>query len=426
MLEARDEQGEVSWAVPPPRRTMMDNTEHLGRRIRALRHARGMSQQVLADLSGFTKSYLSHIETGTRPVERRSTLEALAAALRVAPSEISGPLAWSAPDPVAAEARAVTEDLAAVLADHRVGDVPDRPVRPWGEVAADVRRLNSDLRPRADYAAQGYLLPRLVEELLVTAGRASSPHRTDALVALADCYHAAAVIAKNTGVRPLAWVAADRLMGVAERLGRPEHTAHALWVRTHMIGGVGRERQIRQAGRWLDLLADEMSDHRVAQAAGQLHLTAAFAHATLADARGAADHLHEAEVVANRLSSDAGRFGYLWFGRTNVTFWRVSIAAELGEHTLVERLAEGVDPGTLPDRGRQAQFYSDYGRSLVRAGRTRERGVRVLRRAEELAPQLTRNNPLVREAVRFVLGRRLAEPAAREARGMAHRMGVAA
>lgn len=50
----------------------------------------GLSLKTTAELAGMSESYLSLIERGKRPVERRSTLEALANALRVAPGELAG------------------------------------------------------------------------------------------------------------------------------------------------------------------------------------------------------------------------------------------------------------------------------------------------------------------------------------------------
>jgi transcriptional regulator with XRE-family HTH domain len=45
-----------------------------------------MSLKATAELAGITESYLSRIERNQRPVNSRSLLEAIAAALRVAPS----------------------------------------------------------------------------------------------------------------------------------------------------------------------------------------------------------------------------------------------------------------------------------------------------------------------------------------------------
>ena len=62
----------------------------VGRRLREIRSWRGLSLTVTAELAGLSAGYLSHIERGLRPLQRRATLEALASALRVAPSEITG------------------------------------------------------------------------------------------------------------------------------------------------------------------------------------------------------------------------------------------------------------------------------------------------------------------------------------------------
>lgn len=62
----------------------------IGQRLREIRHWRGKSLRVVAELAGISESYLSRLERGGRQVDRRSLLEALAAALRVAPSEITG------------------------------------------------------------------------------------------------------------------------------------------------------------------------------------------------------------------------------------------------------------------------------------------------------------------------------------------------
>lgn len=64
----------------------------IGRRLREIRLWRGLSLRATAELAGYTASYLSLIERGERSVDKRSTLEALASALRVAPSELASAL----------------------------------------------------------------------------------------------------------------------------------------------------------------------------------------------------------------------------------------------------------------------------------------------------------------------------------------------
>lgn len=66
-----------------------DPDARFGRRIAELRHARGLTQEELAKLSGVSQSYIAELEHGRRlvPAMRLSMAAALAKALRV---EIGG------------------------------------------------------------------------------------------------------------------------------------------------------------------------------------------------------------------------------------------------------------------------------------------------------------------------------------------------
>ncbi|MGH3812526.1 MAG: helix-turn-helix domain-containing protein, partial [Pseudonocardiaceae bacterium] len=61
----------------------------IGRRVRQIRNARGLTQQVVADRAGISKSYLCRVEKGQRALGQRSRIVALAAALEIAPSELT-------------------------------------------------------------------------------------------------------------------------------------------------------------------------------------------------------------------------------------------------------------------------------------------------------------------------------------------------
>jgi transcriptional regulator with XRE-family HTH domain len=91
--------------------------------LRQARLRRGLTQVELAGLAGLASSYISMIECGRRKLTRRDHVNALAAALRVAPAEIASATVpgldeWTpappAPDPVFPPLR---EDIAA--ARHR-------------------------------------------------------------------------------------------------------------------------------------------------------------------------------------------------------------------------------------------------------------------------------------------------------------------
>ncbi|GAA4857152.1 helix-turn-helix transcriptional regulator [Saccharopolyspora cebuensis] len=400
----------------------MDHDEGIALRLREVRAWRGLSLKVVAELAGITPGHLSNIEHGRRRVDKRSTLESLARALSVSPADLAG-TPFPPTDDIAAGARAAVGAVEAIVADLRLDDPVETVPRPWPEISADLARLNADLRPRADYAAQGAVLPPLISELHAVYNT-DREHRTDALIGLATCYHAATMLAKSMGVRGVAQHAADRAVTVADRLGRPEWIAHAAWVRTQAIGGGGRERQGTLARRSITAVGGEPMTPELAQAVGQLHLNAALARASMDDESGAWEHFREAEVLAERQQPDVGGFGYMWFGRANVKIWKIALATEFGYGGRVVEMARGSRPEVLPSPARQAEYWSDLGRSLASDKRTRGEAIRLLRKAEDLAPQRVRNMPFVRETISDLVRRQNRDAAGRELRGMAHRMGI--
>jgi transcriptional regulator with XRE-family HTH domain len=69
----------------------MAATDTIGARIKYWRMRRsGMTQAVLAGLAGVSQSYISQVEAGRKGVERRSTLVAIAKALRVTVADLLG------------------------------------------------------------------------------------------------------------------------------------------------------------------------------------------------------------------------------------------------------------------------------------------------------------------------------------------------
>ncbi|PKW18206.1 helix-turn-helix domain-containing protein [Saccharopolyspora spinosa] len=399
-----------------------DEEAHIGRRIREVRAFRGMTLKTTAELAGMTPGHLSNIERGRRRVDKRSTLEALAAALSVAPSELAA-TPFPPRDDAAAEARAAVGMIEAVVADLRLDDPVEVEPRAWTEIVADLKHLNSDLRPRADYAAQGLLVPGLIKELHAVY-YTDQARRSDALVGLATCYHAASMLAKSMGVPGIAQLAADRSITIADRLGRPGWIAHAAWVRTQAIGGSGRKRQAALARRSIDAVDREPMTPELRQAVGQLHLNAALAYASMGQESDAWTHYREAEELAERQREDVGQFGYMWFGRANVRIWQVALATEFGYGGRVVEMAKGARPEVVPSPARQGEFYADLGRSLAVDKRTRSQAIQLLRKAENLAPQRVRNMPFVRETIADLVQRAQRDSVGRELRGMAYRMGI--
>jgi len=254
---------------------------------------------------------------------------------------------------------------------------------------------------------------------------ADPEHHRDVLQALMDCYHAAAVMVKNLGVRGLPTLAAMHARQVAEELDDPAWLGLAAWLRAFTLVGTGRPRMLELSVQGADALQGHLDDPRALQMYGALHLNAALAAAAMRRGDDAADHLHEAGAIAERVGPDGGHgFGSLYFGPDNVGIWRVSIAVELGEPGQVQELARRVTPERVPSAARQAMYWADLGRGLASERATRDQAVEALLRAEQLAPQRIRTNPFVREAVADLMRRARREAVGRELRGMAYRMGL--
>ncbi|HYZ08364.1 MAG TPA: helix-turn-helix transcriptional regulator [Pseudonocardiaceae bacterium] len=399
-----------------------DQARTIGRRLREVRYWRRKSLRAVAELAGLSESYLSRLERGERPVERRSTLEALAAALEVAPGELTGSHKLVVGEGMG-EVHAAVVALRVALADNSLDDPADDVARPWPELAADLHRVNNDLRPRADHAALGLVLPDLIADLQATAA-VDPDHRNDALVGLLDVYAAAVVALKHLGESDLAAVAALHARAVADEVGSPAHTALAEWVRALAVSSPARERSLTQANRAAERVQPVVgSDGAAAEMYGMLHLMCALNAAALNRYGESADHEAEAADVAARVGTGTN-FGHTCFGEPNYRFWQVTLAVERGEGGKVAEIARDVDPTAVASPSRRAGFYTDLGRGLATdRGRCGD-AVAALRTAEQLAPQRVRANPYVRETVTDLLRRARRDAEGRELRGLAYRMGV--
>jgi transcriptional regulator with XRE-family HTH domain len=391
----------------------------IGRRIKEVRAWRDLTLRVVADLAGISEGYLSRIERGERPVNRRATLEAIAAALQVAPSEITGQ-----PYPPSSENEAVghaaAQALRAVLRDIEVGEpsLTQRVRRPLAAVRPELAAVNAACAA-CDYAVLGQTVPDLIGELYTLAEAHGS---AEARRRLAEVLHAAFYLSKDLGHGDLAWMVSGHLHATAITIGDPVWGAVAGFVRSHAtVGSQARERGLMLAERSADLLAPDAGP--AGQVYGMLHLCAALQSAVTGRAAGARAHLAEATDTAVRTGD--GSFAGLNFGPRNVGVWRVALALELGEPEQVVQLARDVDVAAIPSAGRQATFYADVGRGLATIRGREAQAVEALRRAEDLAPQRIHTSPFTREAVTDLLRRTRRDTAmGRELRGMAYRMGI--
>lgn len=397
----------------------------IGARIAEVRARRKLTLRTAGELAGFSASYLSLIERGERPVDKRSTLEAIATALRVAPGDLLG-APYASTDAVTGEANAVVTALRQALGEIELADAPQIDARPMPDVRPGLARVNA-LRQACDFASLGRTLPTVIRDLHAHAHSSSDRDRREALLGLVQCYEAGRAASKHLGVPDLSYVAARHVRDVTTALSGPEWAGLAAWSRAQAIGSTSRERALELSRATAEEIAGDLDRAPVAEAYGSLHLVAALAATTLGRPADADEHLQEASEVAARIGDDGVNFGHLWFTASNVETWRVMVLVERGEGGRAGEVARAVNPATLPDSGeRRAAFWLDLGRGLATEKRTRDAAVAALRTADAFAPQRVRLNPYVRETVRDLAQRVKRDAVGEDLRELAFRMGVAA
>ena len=394
----------------------------LGSRVRQGRGWRQLSLRAAAGLAGLSSSVWAQVERGDKPVANRRTLEAMAGALRVHPSELIGQ-PWAPRDVVSSEAHAGLIALETALERYELGVDPEILVRDWPLIATDLEALAKLMHWNADYAGQGELTPALLGELHGAYVRLPQ-HRREVLLGLITAYSSVMWTTKRLGVRAVPTLAARAVRQCAEALGDPVWLGYAAYLRGDATGALDRAAQYRRCVAAAQALTGQLDDLEAVQACGMLHLSAALAAAAQADHDTAVTHLDEASALAARMETEVGSWADLWFGLTNVGIWRTSLAVELGEYGQAVRAAQAVHPELVPSTARQAVFWAELGRALIAEKKTRDKGVRVLLHAEQLAPQRIYHDVFVRETVADLLRQARRDAGGRELRGLAWRLGV--
>jgi tetratricopeptide (TPR) repeat protein len=275
-----------------------------------------------------------------------------------------------------------------------------------------------NLRQACEYEQVGRRLRTLLPDLHSAAVRSSE--EVPALQSVVLATQATTLWLKNLGYADLAWIAADRGWQAALRLDDPLWIAAADFARTQALSGLGAYRQ-------LDTIAAQAAESTPRDTPQGLEvyathlLTQAFAAAaTGSDAT--ADALAEARAISARTGQ--GTAFWIMFGPTNVVQWEMSITLEQGRPGRTIELAATVDPDSIPVQSRKAAYYTDLGVALSQVKSRDREAVSTLRRAETLAPDRVRNNPLVREAVDAMLQRARRDAGGSDLRGLAHRTGI--
>jgi transcriptional regulator with XRE-family HTH domain len=390
----------------------------IGLTVRRARHAKGLTLEQLAGRAGKTKAWLSKIERGLLPLEKRGDIAALAEALGVSADTLLGE---PAPEIQPGRRTWNLQPLRAMLLDASPDDPPDIPARPVPALAAVTGGVDAALR-RADYDAMNRDLPSLLGELQVHTAGADAPDRDEALRLLILAAESASLMLRHFGRTDLGWIAAERGKQAAAALGDPVWAGAAAFAAAHARSSANRPRALLVTPRIADELESHTGDDRFAREVyGMLRLSAALACAVQGDHAGAADQGAEAARIAATMEDRADAFEL--FGPSNAAVWRTSFAVESGNAEEALEIAGGVNPRALASRNRRAALRMEKARARAMRGEFGE-AVAELRQAERLSPAQVHNTPLIRELVTFMLDQARREAGGPELRGLAWRMGV--
>ncbi|RLU92155.1 hypothetical protein CTZ27_20060 [Streptomyces griseocarneus] len=246
-------------------------------------------------------------------------------------------------------------------------------------------------------------LPGLLLEIEPVRGSAEERRRVDHVAV--EAYHVAASLFLKHDDAPSAWIAAERAMTAARRIGDPRAIASASRILTHAVTAVGHCRQgVGVAVRGADEISGDVTRSAPDTVAvfGALLLRGAWA-AAVADDRDTAETLLDEAGRAAELTEESNRQGTA-FGPNNVLLHRVSLALTLGDAGRALQEARRVKVGTLAVAERRAVFWTDVARALHACGRT-EKATAALLAAEEEAPEEVRSRPVVRELIGDLLVR---------------------
>jgi transcriptional regulator with XRE-family HTH domain len=387
--------------------------EHVGRRIAYWRKRRGgMTQTTLAGLSGVSQSYISQVEAGLKPIERRSTLISIAAALRITVADLLGQTGDPA-DPAKDAIEAAVPAIRAAIIEVEEGERRD-PTRGTDEMATFLDQIDA-LRSASEYVQMMPLLPALLLDAAQYRG-----------VPLIRAAYATSACLRHLGYRDLSLPAARIAVSAALDIEDPAWTGVAQYVHSHAMPIEAAGITSRIAERAVVTLQQDAADPSVRQMLGQMHLIASMACAVDGRSDEAAAHLSAARAEAESLGDPADGAGFhaCGFGPTNVALWEMAVAIELGDFARVLELGRAHSPDPLRLPIRHQAYWMSMGRALAQSGKTDREALVAFMRAERVAPEPFALNPQARDSVVSMVHRARRRSVSDDLRTMARRLGV--
>jgi transcriptional regulator with XRE-family HTH domain len=393
---------------------MTAEQSEIGRRLRRFRNVRGKSLKVIAELAGISESHLSRLERGERALDRRSLVAGLAAALEVAPTDLTSVESRTArggdDDRLLAEVRLAL--LSVGMGEPRGKAQPIERLR--GRVA-EILRAQNDARN----GVVGAALPALIRDLHATAAVRHNEQEVLRLLTLAHMQGTQAWLATIGAPIDLAWQAATLARHAAERLDEPMSLAISAYGTSLGLLAAGA---FDLASRTLSAVELPLKTSDQMQVAGSLALASSLVAATEHKPAQREAALGEAMDLAER-TGEGNALGF-GFGPSNVGVWRMQGALEVGDHAEAARIAQEVNPAALTVTARRAVYWREYGRALARLPRRHDQAVVMLRRAEQISPEHVHWHPFTRSLLAELVAHAKRDAVGRELRGLAYRAGL--
>ncbi|MEV4471218.1 helix-turn-helix transcriptional regulator [Nonomuraea sp. NPDC049504] len=407
--------------------------------IRLARQRRGLTQEQLGELTGYSAATISRLETGRQPLHDIATLRSLSTALDIPPTWLgladkvrdrvtqhaldsaftcpTSPqatrvmLSAAGEEPIVKRRQFLVSVAGPALLSTATGPlnetIANRLERmltgttaapaPPASLAGLTTQLGTarSALAAASYTSLSAMLPPLVQAAEAVAADATGRRRDQAHALLAHAYVLAAQLATKAHTDAVAWVAADRALRAARTSG--DVLAEAAAARQVAIA-------MRRQGRHTsatDLLVDtavrldaEAGHAGPAVLAGYTSMlcTAAYASAQGGKNRQAEEYISEAALAVRRLADPPAPFN----GPTTATVevYQIGVHNALGEPGTALHHASKVDPTLLPTAERYARYCIDTARAWHAYG-NRDRAVDTLLAAEQAAPEEVRRPSVV-------------------------------
>lgn len=370
-----------------------------GQRLQALRSRRGYSQEELARVASVNPNTIKSIESGRRNLTLRM-------ATRLAPilgitdlSEVFGSPVRFPLDASQVASHPAIPEVRKALTSWRVetGGRAESGQYLHGAVDSAWQTWHTSPNQRTETAR---ILPGLLEATRRSARLADGPDRPLVLAMEAQSFHLAQAFLAWHGERELVYLTVDRGMLAATESGDPLAIGSSVWYAAAVLRATGRADEaldgLAEARALIDRTEPADSARAVERAAvlADLWLRSALTKARAGD-RAAWQDLDEAAAIVRDLPEG---YTHPWtrVGRVLVDVKRVMLAVEFGDPDEARRVAESIDPQSIPSTERRARHLIEVARGLNMEG-SPEAVLLLLSQAAAISPETVAFTPAGRD-----------------------------